>query len=193
MIKNIILDMGKVVNTFDIDDMLTPYCDSEEEKKIVGGALFYTKEWLLADEGILDEAGLLSAMLSKLPAEYHKKAKLVFDNWDNYMRENDGVRDFIMSQKQKGRKIYLLSNASIRLVDYFETKSIFRLFDGYVCSAAEKVLKPDERIYRILLERFNLNAGECFFVDDLEENIEAAKKLGFFGQVFKGSFDDIIV
>ena len=38
--------------------------------------------------------------------------------------------------------------------------------------------KPDEAIYRALVEKYGLRIEECLFFDDRSENIEAARKLG---------------
>ena len=51
-------------------------------------------------------------------------------------------------------------------------------FDGWVLSFEEKLIKPQEQIYRILLERYQLDAKECLFLDDLQSNVEAARKIG---------------
>ena len=56
---------------------------------------------------------------------------------------------------------------------------MFGLLDGMVISGEEKVAKPDERIYKILLERFDIKAEDSLFVDDNPANIEMASKLGF--------------
>jgi 2-haloacid dehalogenase len=53
------------------------------------------------------------------------------------------------------------------------------LFDGIVVSGEEKLVKPDPRIYRVLLNRYNLKADETLLIDDNAENIRAAKKMGF--------------
>lgn len=53
-----------------------------------------------------------------------------------------------------------------------------RTFDTVVISAEEGCAKPDERIYRILLERLGTLPGETVFIDDLAENVEAAKAIG---------------
>ena len=56
--------------------------------------------------------------------------------------------------------------------------------DGGVFSYQEHVIKPDERIYQILLERYALLPEETLFLDDNAENIAAAQKLGIHGIVF---------
>ena len=53
-------------------------------------------------------------------------------------------------------------------------------------SGYEKCVKPEERIYRILLERYSLDAGECVFIDDLQANIDGARAVGMRGILFTG-------
>ena len=55
----------------------------------------------------------------------------------------------------------------------------FRTFEGIVISGEEKLKKPDERIFRLLLERYELAAEECLFIDDSLVNVRAAEHLGF--------------
>ena len=51
--------------------------------------------------------------------------------------------------------------------------------EGIVVSGTEKMVKPDARIYKLLLTRYGLKANESIFIDDNQENINAANKLGF--------------
>ena len=57
-------------------------------------------------------------------------------------------------------------------------------FDGKIISAEELLVKPDHRIYNLILERFSLNAEECIFIDDRKENIDAAIECGLNGIVY---------
>ncbi len=43
------------------------------------------------------------------------------------------------------------------------------------------MIKPDIRIYELLLERYGLNYEDLIFIDDRKDNIEAAKTLGITG------------
>jgi HAD superfamily hydrolase (TIGR01509 family) len=64
-----------------------------------------------------------------------------------------------------------------------------RFFDGYLISCDIQVNKPDQEIYRALLRKYDLVAGECLFIDDLEENIAGARAVGLQGYVFKEADD----
>ena len=51
-------------------------------------------------------------------------------------------------------------------------------FEGTVVSSAEGVIKPDPRIFEVLLERFGLDAGSTLMIDDSARNVAAARELG---------------
>ena len=61
--------------------------------------------------------------------------------------------------------------------------SFLPVVDGGGISYEVQIVKPEPAIYRKLLEKYNLSAEECVFLDDKAENIEAAKALGFHGIV----------
>ena len=52
-------------------------------------------------------------------------------------------------------------------------------------------MKPDPEIYKTLLRRYKLKAEECAFIDDTEENVISAQKLGLTGIVFTGYEDAV--
>lgn len=52
-------------------------------------------------------------------------------------------------------------------------------FHGRVVSGDEKLIKPDPAIFRVFLERYGKQAGECLFMDDSARNIESAARMGF--------------
>ena len=51
-------------------------------------------------------------------------------------------------------------------------------FEGTVVSSTEGVIKPDPRIFEVLLERYGLEAGSTLMIDDSARNIAAARALG---------------
>jgi FMN phosphatase YigB (HAD superfamily) len=60
-------------------------------------------------------------------------------------------------------------------------------FDTVVFSADEKCRKPEEKIFRIALERLGVAPDEAMFFDDFPENVEAARKIGIRSVLFTGS------
>ena len=64
---------------------------------------------------------------------------------------------------------------------------VFSLLEGLVVSGDECLVKPDERIYRCLLDRYGLNAAESLFVDDNATNVAAARVVGMEGLRFESA------
>ena len=83
--------------------------------------------------------------------------------------------------KAAGYRLYVLSNMSREFIDYLRRFPVYALFDGEVVSCEELVVKPERRIYEILLERYALQPAETLFIDDRDANILAARALGING------------
>lgn len=79
----------------------------------------------------------------------------------------------------------LISNAWEGLRTHLVSEKILDLFDTVVISAEVGVTKPDERIYRVALERAGFGAAESIFVDDMKVNIEACERVGMKGVWFR--------
>lgn len=81
----------------------------------------------------------------------------------------------------------LLSNTNEVHWEFIEMNwSISKFFDHTVLSYEEKSLKPEEKIYRAVLAKTGADARHCFFVDDIQANVDGAKNLGFDAALFKG-------
>ena len=65
-----------------------------------------------------------------------------------------------------------------------EALSFLSDVDGQVFSFEVHQIKPEPEIYRTLLDKFNLVADECVFLDDRRENIEAAETQGIHTVLF---------
>lgn len=90
------------------------------------------------------------------------------------------VRDL----KAAGYGLYVLSNMAREFIAHLRRFPVYGLFDGEVISCEELVVKPEPRIYEILLERYGLDPSQSLFVDDREANVAAAERLGIHGFLF---------
>ena len=85
--------------------------------------------------------------------------------------------------KRAGKKLYLLSNypqqGYERLREKFADR--FEIFDGGVISCYAHLLKPEEDMYRALIERCELNPARTLFIDDMPDNVHGAMKMGIHG------------
>ena len=83
--------------------------------------------------------------------------------------------------KRAGYRLYVLSNMSREFIDFLRRADVYALFDGEVVSCEEGTVKPEPRIYRILLDRYGLDPAETLFIDDRAANIAAAREAGIDG------------
>jgi 2-haloacid dehalogenase len=94
----------------------------------------------------------------------------------------DDVVSILRELRDRPVRLYALSNFSGELFRQARPQFEFLTwFDGLVISGDEGVVKPDPRIYRLLLERYGLEAASTVFIDDRPENVEAARAAGLVG------------
>jgi 2-haloacid dehalogenase len=88
--------------------------------------------------------------------------------------------EILRELKQAGYPLYALSNWSAETYPKVRPKyAFFEWFDDILLSGEVKLIKPDERIYTLFLERIGRRSDECLFIDDSEGNVVVARQLGF--------------
>lgn len=186
MIKNIVFDMGKVLVGYDAMRVCEHYIENLHDRRRVCTAIFVSPEWILLDMGVMPEEMAFAKICERLPERLHGAARLCFDHWHEYCMDSIAEMEPIVRHlKEQGYGIYLCSNASMRLfVCYQKVIPGIEYFDGILFSAAEKCIKPQREIYERLFMRFGLKPEECFFIDDLQLNIDGAKACGMDGYCF---------
>lgn len=187
MIKNIVFDMGKVMVDYEGHKVGEIFIKDEAERKKVCTSVFDSQEWLLLDMGLISEEEALKRMQSRLTTDHEKEmAKLCLKHWHEYnMYPIKEMGELVKELKENGYKIYLCSNASLRLLTCTDIIPGIKLFDGVLFSAEVKCMKPQKEMYGHFFERFDLKPEECFFIDDMPLNIEGAKACGMEGYCFE--------
>ena len=192
MIKNIIFDMGNVLIDFNpmqyVGKLNIP--DKKEEEKIFNAAYLNFKS-IYMDYGRITEEEFVDHVVHGIGEEYRDKIKELIINWTQYLTPIAGMEELVKELKDKGYKIYLLSNASFNQHNYWEKIPASKYFDGKVVSCDVGEVKPFEGIYKALYEKFNIKPEESFFIDDLIINIFGANRTGMEGYVFTGSVEDL--
>lgn len=96
----------------------------------------------------------------------------------------------LMARLEEARvPLYGLSNLPAEIAqETFDAFPMIKLLRDVVVSGEEKTVKPERRIYEIALERMgNPDPADVIFVDDRENNCEAAKDLGLKAHHFTGA------
>jgi len=98
----------------------------------------------------------------------------------------DGALEVLAELKERNVPLYALSNWSAETFPLQRERFEFlSWFDGIVISGSEGVIKPDPRIFRILLERYGVTPQSAVFIDDVAANADAASALGIHGIHFR--------
>ena len=109
----------------------------------------------------------------------------IIDNFIHHMSLIEDNRTLFLTLK-KTYPIYLLSNfQAVPFSNLRESHPFLYQADGAIVSAHHHLMKPEAAIYQLLLNRFSIAPKETVFIDDLPDNIAAAKKEGMNGIVFK--------
>lgn len=187
MIKHMIFDMGNVLIAWDPPMLTRRLGLSEEDQQIFLREVFSCVEWVGLDHGTLTPEQAMETVGARLPEHLHEAAlRMMAEWWADPLVPIEGMRDLIWELEDLGYDIYLLSNATSRLHDYFHRIPGSECFSGMIVSADWKLLKPGHEIYEKLYESFSLDPAECFFIDDNPMNIDGAMQTGMRGTVFFG-------
>lgn len=189
MIKNIILDVGGVL----FDDGKQKFTrilnmDIEEVNRITNiafGERF--KQCMLGNTSIIEYIKEFESNTDYELLKYILDPKY-YDVTFPIIKE---TVDYIYRLKDKGYKLYLLTNITDGSYAYInKILNIDKLFDGGVYSFQEHMIKPNYDFYNLLIKRYNLNKDECIFFDDVEKNIKAGLEVGI-NSIKYNSIEDI--
>ena len=184
MIRNIVFDLGRVTVEFDPVAYLRTFGYPEETVQTLHDIVF-GQDWYLHDRGDYRTIeDLREALVKKHPDRAAELTAVLRGDWVKIHYLKTETADYMAELKRRGYRVYLLSNLSVESYEFIKRYDFFRLMDGGVFSYQENSCKPEEKIYRVLLDRYDLVPEETVFLDDNPTNIAAAERLGIHGVVF---------
>lgn len=177
MIDTVIFDIGNVLMDFDYMPFIRRLLGDEETVKRVNEAIWYSGYWDELDRGE-DTDEMLQKMIEKAP-EYEKEIRLTFDSIGECMDSFDYSVPWVRSLQKRGYRVLYLSNYSPHtMAANLSALKAVPFMDGGIFSCDVKMIKPDPRIFELLIEKFDLDPSRCIFIDDNKNNCETAEKLG---------------
>ena len=119
-------------------------------------------------------------MLQEQYPEYDELIRAYRLRWSEMVAgEIPGTVAILRALHAAGTPLYALTNWSQETFPIAQQRFDFlSLFRGIVVSGSERLVKPDLAIYRLLVERFDLNPARCVYIDDSATNAAAATLLG---------------
>lgn len=183
----VIFDIGGVLVDWDPRHLFQKlFDDSEAMEQFLGEVC--TRDW----HDRLDAGRPVDEAVRELAARYPHEAHLIFayrDRFGEMFRgEIEGSVALLRQLHDRGLPLFALTNFSADFFgDFCRDFPFTALFRDILVSGAEKMVKPDLRIYDLALSRFGLNARHTLFIDDRAENVAAADRHGLQTHHFEGS------
>ena len=189
MIKNVVFDFGQVLVHFDPSYMVGRYVTDGEDAAQIAEVLFDRLYWDRLDAGTISDAEVVEESCKRLPARLHAVTREIYDHWICHLPPVEGMEALVRELKERGIRLYLLSNISTYFADRASEIPILSYFDGCVFSAVCGHVKPSREIFAHLCESYGLKPTETLFVDDSERNVAGAENYGIRGYLFRGDAD----
>ena len=181
--KFLLIDIGNVLVDFDDRDLLAAVVQSTS----------HPLQQATAREPELDdlvEKGLISDAEYVIRLNESKGLAWSIDElteiWSHVFSLNEAGRELFEEAAQAGVSVYMLSN-----IAHFHINAIKRNWPGFFDGAKGLFLsyqigvrKPHADIYHHVLEALDAEGSQCFFIDDLPGNIEAARGVGMHAHLF---------
>lgn len=117
----------------------------------------------------------------------------LFDIHGVYLKGDNQLEDFkeipqtrkIVEKLRKGHKVSALTNMSPELFNLYNRKwELDKKFDKVFYSGKFGVKKPDPRFFKAVLNNLKAKPQNIVFVDDVKENVLAARRIGIKGIQF---------
>jgi putative hydrolase of the HAD superfamily len=187
MLRALILDFGGVLGLPQPRD----WYRTMATRLGVGEAAFHKAYWChrdAYDAGLLVEEywGRVHASLG-LPFASRQVAALVESDVQSWTQYRDEVWAIARSFRARGGRTALLSNSGPEMMARVRAdRALDAWFDAVIVSAEVGLSKPDARIFELCLSRLQSKPAESLFVDDRDDNTEAAARVGLLTLHFAG-------
>ncbi len=183
----VIFDLGKVLIEWDPRHLYRQLFAGDEPAMEHFLATVTTADWNLEQ----DRGRPFAAATALLRARHPDQAALIdayFLRWPEMMPgEIPGTVAILRELHAAGVPLHAITNWSAETYPYavarFEWLALFR---SITVSGHERLIKPDPAIFTLMIERQQLAAERCLFIDDNADNVATATRLGMRGVLFTG-------
>lgn len=186
VIDTVVFDIGNVLTDYAWRDWLESAGYPADITERIAQAAFLSPVWNEIDRGVWSQEQFLDALVRNDPGIETEIRSVFSRSMKGLVTRRDRAIPWIRELKAAGYRVLYLSNFSARVfADCAEALDFIPETDGGILSYREQLIKPDEAIYRLLTGRFGLTPSRAVFIDDRQENVEAAQACGFRGIVFE--------
>jgi len=178
VIRNIIFDFGGVLVDWNPEYLFKDVFSDRSELDYFLEKIC-TPDWNEKQDAGRPLSEAIRALQERHP-KYRDEIRLFYDDWATMLGGPISQNVALLKPLKINYRLFGLTNWSAETFPIaYDLYPFFEEFEGIVISGVEKMAKPDDRIYLVLLERYKLSAAKCLFIDDNARNIRAATALGF--------------
>jgi FMN phosphatase YigB (HAD superfamily) len=175
----VIFDIGNVLAEFIPEKYLKSKGYVGKKNMKLMKSVIDTDIWNEYDKGLMTKEELVNRYIEKTP-ELKRDIENIFNSLEGIVKKFDYTDKWIEELKQQNIRVLYLSNISETLYnDCIEELDFVNKMDGGILSFKEKCIKPDMEIYEKLIDKYNLTAEKCIFIDDREVNVNSGNQAGF--------------
>jgi putative hydrolase of the HAD superfamily len=187
VIRSVIFDVGNVFVRWSPSEVIWRSFDlepgSEENLRRVE-AIFHSPVWISLNLGQLTQLEAEAAYQTQLGLTRDETAKLFFHVID-HQELIDGTEAIARRLKQAGYQVLGLTDNVQEIVAHLKSRYQFwKLFEGAVVSAEVGLIKPNEAIFRHMIEMYGLTPSQTVFLDDVQANVDSARSIGMEARLF---------
>jgi 2-haloacid dehalogenase len=184
MINTIIFDLGNVLIDWNVH-YLYDKIFSDKEKRDYFLSNICTPEWHAKQDAGRPVSQATNELVAKHP-EWKEEITAFYSRWNEmFGGAIEGSVEILKELKKTDLKLYALTNWSAELFKHALAEYDFlHWFHGRVVSGEEGINKPEQEVYKRLLQRFAVDPRSALFIDDKEYNVDAAVNLGMDGIIF---------
>jgi putative hydrolase of the HAD superfamily len=192
--KVIVFDLGNVIFKFDLMKFIKAYIQRIPDHKITDFNKLiptYSEFAYSYEKGNISSFDFYAILAKR--THYNGTYNEFVLQWNNIFEPIPETIELIV-ELANNYKLAILSNTNELHFDYLKDRypGVFVLFNDFFLSYKFRSRKPEDKIYQHLIRHYsiyNILPSEIFFTDDIEENIEAAKKIGINSYLFTKTYD----
>lgn len=184
--KVVAFDLGRVIFDFDYKLFLNGIkIDSEQLRQQIIDDLYWGQEALNYEKGLISGEEFFRYFCNKYSINISYED--FNNNWCNIFSPLPDTISLVYRLFEQV-PLYLISNINQEHFNFLwqNYQDIFNLFNDFVLSFQVKRVKPDPEIYHILSHKTQRPFRDIIYIDDRQDLIEAAAKLGIDSILFQG-------
>ncbi len=175
---NFVFDLGGVLLRWEPEQLLTAVSGRVEERRLLREGLLQHADWLDLDRGTRGVADVISRTVARTGLN-RKLIQSLLSRVPASLVPNKDVFVIARALSKRGHSLYVLSNMHMESVLFLRRNAVLEgLFVDEIYSSEIGKIKPEAEIFDLLLSRCALRPSATLFIDDMPENVSAARQAG---------------